>query len=125
MQRQQEGKRTHHEDSTENLDQMYDDSMCRAQNQIGEARQVVNGLFEDVKKLHLRIDPTFMAITEFTLYPNVPIYLKIDIVENTESPLILVIRASGGKKYDNVDVFGSFTQLKPSHETMDANSFYL
>lgn len=38
MQRQQEGKRTHHEDSTENLDQMYDDSMYRAQNQIGEAR---------------------------------------------------------------------------------------
>lgn len=52
-------------------------------------------------------------------------YLKIDIVENTESPLILVIRAAGGKKYENVDVFGSFTQLKPSHETMGANSFCL
>lgn len=85
----------------------------------------MGGLFEDVKKLYKRIDPTFMAITEFTLYANVPMYLKIEIAENTESPLVLVMRASGGKKYENVEVFGSFTQLKPSSEKMDPTTIYL
>ena len=47
----------------------------------------ISRLFERHGSIHTTIEPRFGSITEFEIYPNIDFYFKIDIAEETKSPV--------------------------------------
>jgi len=71
--------------------------------------------------MHFEINSGYGKITTFQMFPEFELYMKIKIEVNAESPVILMVKAQGHEKIDDLVIHACWDHLKPNYESKQQN----